>query len=104
MKIEGFSEEEVIKMAEEWYEFNPGAATHHTKTFQQLRKVIWEEKQSMSEELIDRLEDLTEIEMCLYEGKIIGLDYCLDLLINIIKYSDSKPTVQDAIDEYRKDK
>jgi hypothetical protein len=90
MKIEGFSEEQVIEMAKEWYEFNPGIKVNHIKTFEQLREVIWEEKQGISEVLIDRLEELSDFELGMYKGQIMEMDHVLELLRKIIKYGDSE--------------
>ena len=59
---------------------------HSIKNFEELREHLWEEKQAIMEDLMERVDDLTEFERGRYQGEYRALDGVIGTLRNILKY------------------
>ncbi len=53
---------------------------------EKLRDNLCEEKQSLMEILVERLEELSDFELGRYQGEIAAYDDVLQMLRNILKY------------------
>lgn len=60
--------------------------THSIKNFEELREHLWEERQYLQEELMDRLDELSEFERGRFQGEYKALDGVIGTLRNILKY------------------
>lgn len=60
------------------------------KNFQELREIIWAEKQDTQETIVDLLEELTPFQLGHYQGMSHGFDQVLDILRNVLKYGDDE--------------
>lgn len=59
---------------------------HSIKNFEELREHILEERQAVLEDLMERVDDLTEFERGRYQGCYRALDDVIGTLRDILKY------------------
>lgn len=59
---------------------------HSIKNFEELREHLIDEKHSIMEDLLERLDDLNEFERGRYQGAYRTIDGVIATLRNILKY------------------